>query len=300
MNKTITSFNEFEQFIYTTYSVPGQQIIGINAMYEAIQNHENCTELLDLICNSSPLQLATGTYPIRGIYEVLYDIIRDTIKIPNGDESELWFAISYGGQVKGAVAGESGIEADVEVGDETISLKNYEKTTFDFGSLPTDEVLFMNDFLELAKLLTDSNINKSKGRQQINDVLDRLDTPEMHTDIHHIIQLTAHSDISILKNISKKLQSFYNIGPGFTNSIIHPFCYVIDQMITHKISSVGWWGMIIKSNKTLFLESSHELVPLLLCRNNRLSPAISNFHQNKLFVLGTQLNTRVTKKKTQG
>jgi hypothetical protein len=49
---------------------------------------------------------------------VYYIILsRNTIKIPNGDESELWFAIAFGGLVKGAVAGESGIEADIEVGD---------------------------------------------------------------------------------------------------------------------------------------------------------------------------------------
>jgi len=54
--------------------------------------------------------------------------------------------------------------------------------------------------------------------------------------------------------------------------------------------------MIIKSNETLFLEAADELTPILKCRNDRLSSAIANFHQNKLFVLGSQLNTKVTKK----
>jgi hypothetical protein len=57
--------------------------------------------------------------------------------------------------------------------------------------------------------------------------------------------------------------------------------------------------MIIKGNTTLFLESSDVLAPTLMCQNDRLSPAISNFHQNKLFVRGSQLSTKVTAQKTQ-
>jgi hypothetical protein len=81
--------------------------------------------------------------------------------------------------------------------------------------------------------------------------------------------------------------------------MIHAFCRIVDDMISEKINSVGWWGMIVKGNTTLFLESSAELAPLLMCRNDRLSPAIANFHQNKLFVRGSQLNTKVTAQKTQ-
>ena len=54
--------------------------------------------------------------------------------------------------------------------------------------------------------------------------------------------------------------------------------------------------MIIKSNKTLFLESSADVYQAVRCKNDRLSDAIANFHQNKLFVLGSQLSTKVTKK----
>jgi hypothetical protein len=285
----------FEQYIISKFAVEGQQIIGLPSMYDAIMNHTNAEDLIRLITSPSPLRLATGVVPIRGMYEVLYEIIRETIKIPNGDESELWFAIAYGGLVKGAVAGESGIEADIEVDGETVSLKNYEKTTFDFGSLPSEGVQLLNSFLEMAKLLTGTEINKSKGREQINQVLNFLDNEKTEADIRRIIELGRSTDIPMLQNIATKLQSFYHLDDNL-DTMIHAFCNIVDKMVTHKIKSVGWWGMIIKSNKTLFLESSEELAPLLLCRNDRLSPAIANFHQNKLFVMGSQLNTKVSKK----
>jgi hypothetical protein len=287
----------FEEYIMRKFAVEGQQIIGLPGMYDAIMKHTDSEDLIRLITTPSTLRLATGVVPIRGMYEVLYEIIRETVKIPNGDESELWFAIAYGGQVKGAVAGESGIEADIEVGGETISLKNYEKTTFDFGSLPTDGVQLLNGFLEMAKLLTGTDINKSKGRDQINSVLNFLDNEKTEADIRRIIQMGTETDIPMLQNIATKLQSFYQLDDNL-DTMIHAFCKIVDKMVAHKIKSVGWWGMIIKSNKTLFLESSEELAPLLMCRNDRLSPAIANFHQNKLFVMGSQLNTKVTTKTT--
>jgi hypothetical protein len=286
---------EFESYIKSKFSVEGQEIIGLAGMYNAIIDSPETDQLIQLITGPSQMRLETGVVPIRGIYLTLYRIIKHTIKIPNGDESELWFAIAYGGLVKGAVAGESGIEADIEVGDQTISLKNYEKTTFDFGSLPTEGVQLLNSFLEMAKLLTGQDINKTKGRIDINRVLDFLDNEKTESDIRHIIELGQNSDIELLKNISIKLRSFYTLSDNL-DTMIHAFCNIVDKMVSHKIRSVGWWGMIIKSNETLFLESSAEVEPLLMCRNDRLSPAIANFHQNKLFVIGSQLNTKVTKK----
>lgn len=293
---TITNAIDFETYVLDNYSVKGQTIIGLPGMYDAIMNSNESRDLLDLITTSSRvMELSTGVIPIRGVYGTLYKIIRNTIKIPNGDESELWFAIAFKGLVKGAVAGESGIEADIEVGNQTVSLKNYDKITFDFGSLASEGVQLLNSFLEMAKLLTGQDISKSKGREQINTVLDFLDNEKTEVDIRRIIQLGEESDIPMLRNISNKLQSFYKLDDNL-DTMIHAFCNIVDKMITEKITSVNWWGMIIKSNQTLFLESATELAPTLKCRNDRLSPAIANFHQNKLFVLGSQLNTKVTKK----
>ena len=78
--------------------------------------------------------------------------------------------------------------------------------------------------------------------------------------------------------------------------MINAFCHIVDEVLREKVLSVDWWGMIIKSNQTLFLESADDIYSAVRCKNDRLSPAIANFHQNKLFVLGSQLSTKVTKK----
>ena len=287
----------FEDYILKHYSVPGQQIIGLRSLYDAIDrlDPEISTRVFDLIRLPADLQLKTGVFPIRNEFEALYDVIRQTVKIPNGDESELWFAIVFDGKVVGAVPGESGIEADVIVGTESVSLKNYESTTFDFGSLAPEATQMLNNFLEMAKLLTGQDISKSKGRDQINAVLEFLDNEKVESDIRKLIELGNTSDIDLLRNIGRRLQSFYELDDNL-DTMIHSFCTIIDRMVTEKLNTVGWWGMIVKGNKTLFLESTNDLIPVLTCKNDRLSPAIANFHQNKLFVLGSQLSTKVTKK----
>jgi hypothetical protein len=289
--------DNFEDYILKHYSVPGQKIIGLQSLYDTINRLHPATaiKVFDLIRLPADLQLKTGVFPIRKEFEILYDVIKQTVKIPNGDESELWFAIVFDGKVVGAVPGESGIESDVIVGTQTVSLKNYESTTFDFGSLAPEATQMLNNFLEMAKLLTGQDISKSKGREQINSVLEFLDDEKVESDIRQLIELGNTSDIALLQNIGKRLQSFYDLDDNL-DTMIHSFCTIIDRMVTEKLSTVGWWGMIVKGNKTLFLESSNDLIPVLTCKNDRLSPAIANFHQNKLFVLGSQLSTKVTKK----
>ena len=297
-SETFLDAQEFEQYIMTTYSVQGQQIIGLRGMYDAIQqlNESDKNAVLDIIRKPANLTLRTGVTPIRGSFEILYDIIRDTIKIPNGDESELWFAISYDGRVKGAVAGETGIEADIEVGDQTVSLKNYNKTTFDFGSLDAESTEQLNSFIELAKLLTGQDISKSKGRDQLNNILDMLDDPAVEREIQELIDMRATTHIKMIQRIGDKLNDLLNSADDI-DSIIQSFCRNIDALLSRKINSVGWWGMIIKPNKTMFLESSADLYNVLKCTpNHRLSAGVANFHQNHLFVLGSQMSTQVTTK----
>lgn len=295
-NSFFTNVSEFEQYILTRYAInERQQIIGLKLMYDVIMKSPESDSLFQLITGNSILELKPGVYPIRGIYRSLYEIIETTIKIPNGDWSEFWFAIAFKGKVAGAVAGESGIEADIEVGKETISLKNYEKITFDFGSLPPAGTQLLNEFLEMAKLLTGQDISKSKGRDQINNVLNFLDNETVESQIRQLIKMSEETDIILIQNVGNKLKKLYSLTDNL-DTMIQSFCHIIDGMLREKVTSVGWWGMIIKGNQTLFLETSSDIYQSVRCKNDRLSPAVSSFHQNKLFVLGSQLSTKVTKK----
>ena len=294
-NEFFSNAQEFQSYIMSTFAVEGQQIIGLPSMYDSIMRHSNSAGLIQLITSDTKLELKTGRFPITGVYGDLYNIIKGTVKIPNGDESELQFAITFKGLVKGAVAGETGIEADIQIGRDTVSLKNYAAITFDFGSLPVKGTQLLNEFLEMAKLLTGQEIFKSKGRDQVNNVLNFLDNESTESQIRQLIKMSEETDITLIRNVGERLRKFYSLNDNLDN-MIAAFCHIIDEMLFEKVMSVNWWGMIVKGNQTLFLESAQDVYNATRCKNGRLSPAIANFHQNKLFVLGSQLSTNVTKK----
>ena len=291
---------EFEQYVLTNYAASSsekqQQIIGLQSMYDAIMKSAKSDQLINqLIKGKGMMELHVGSYPIRGIYATLYDIIEHTIKIPNGDASELWFAIAFKGKVAGAIASAGGIETDIEVGGKTVSLKNYSKVTFDFGSLPANGTQLLNEFLDMAKLLTNQDISKSRGARQINTVLDFLDNESVEAQVRQLIQMSETTDIELIRNIGNRLKKFYSLSENL-DKMISAFCHIVDTALNEKIMSVGWWGIIIKPNRTLYLEPASDIYESIRCKNDRLSDAIANFHQNKLFVLGSQLNTKVTTK----
>ena len=123
-----TNAEEFEIFIMAKYAVPGQNIKGLSQLYNevySIDKKNNNNALHQLISNPPKRSITKGAYPILGIEAILYDIIDATIKIDNGHESELWFAIVYSGRVAGAVCtSESCIESDIETDNGSVSLKS--------------------------------------------------------------------------------------------------------------------------------------------------------------------------------
>ena len=98
-------------------------------------------------------------------------------------------------------------------------MKNYEKTTFDFGSLPAAGTQLLNEFLEMAKLLTGQDISKSKGRDQINNVLNFLDNETVESQVRQLIQMSETTDIILIRNVGERLKKFYSLSDNLDKMI---------------------------------------------------------------------------------
>jgi hypothetical protein len=82
------------------------------------------------------------------------------------------------------------------------------------------------------------------------------------------------------------------------SNLVVEFCNEVNRLLQRKIKSADWWGLIIKGNATLFLESADSIYENVKCTSDyRLSSAISNFKGYHLYVHGSQLSTKVTAKK---
>lgn len=293
------SAEAFDAYIRKRYLSENQIVTGLNALYNEIILSDMSNELENLIISETGKSLKAGEYSISGIEGELYDILKRTVKITNGHETELWFAIVFNGVVVGA----KGLTPDVEVGSETISLKDYTETTFDFGTLDDLTSEHLNSFLSLAQLFTSAKLNKSKTRESINAILNELETPEMEAQIKDLLELSKTSKLPVIKNLGVKITSLLNTTNG--NKAIHnlvvKFCNEIDRLLEAKIKDASWWGMIIIKSRKLYLEEASSVYNSLKCTpDHRLSDAISTFKGDHMFVAGSKLGSKVSGKKDKG
>lgn len=285
----INDAQSFEKFIYSEYAMEGQRFLGLPLLYEKIQASPNRNELMSIITDLNKKDLRSGEYPIVGTDAELYQLIKDTVKVPNGHYSELWFAIKFNGEVKGGVAGDS-IVSDIDVGSDGVSLKDYEKiSTVDFGNLTADTAMLLKIAVNSFEMLTGMQINKSMTRDSINAVLDNLDSDELRDDIRSLIQISKDTEIKVIRRFVDKLQRF--MPDGNPERIVENFCSQLNETIRAKLIEVDWWGII--SGGKLYLESSDEMYEALKCKNNRVAPAVSNFKGFHLFVNGNRINAAI-------
>lgn len=290
------SAEAFGGYIRQRYLSENQSIFGLDALYNEIILSDMSSDLERLITSKTNKPLKSGEYSISGIEGELYDILKRTVKIKNGHETELWFAIVF----KGLVVGAKGLTPDVEVGSQTVSLKDYTETTFDFGTLDDLTSEHLNSFLSLAQLFTSAKLNKSKTRESINAILNELETPEMEAQIKDLLELSKTSKMPVIKNFGAKITSLLNTTNG--NKAIHnlvvKFCNEIDRLLEAKIKEASWWGMIIIKSRKLYLEEASSVYNSLKCTpDHRLSDAISTFKGDHMFVAGSQLGSKVSGRK---
>jgi hypothetical protein len=290
-NSYFNNADQFVEFIMSEYAMEGQQFLGLPLLFEKINKSPNKDKIFSLITDLDKKPLKSGDYKIQGTDAELYQLISDTIKVPNGHYSELWFAIKFNGEVKGGVAGDS-IVSDIDVGADGVSLKDYNKiSTVDFGNLTADTALLLKIAVNSFEMLTGMQINKSMTRDSINAVLDNLDSEELRTDIRGLIQISKDTEIKVIRRFVDKLQRF--MPDGNPERIVENFCEQLNETIKSKLSdgNVKWWGII--SGGTLHLKTSNEVYQALKCQNNRISSAVSNFKGFHLFVNGNRINAIV-------
>jgi hypothetical protein len=285
----------FSNFIRERYLSEGQSISGLDAFYKAVMLSKDSNKLKELIESTETNKtLQQGEYPIAGTEAELYDILKQTVKIPNGQETELWVAIVF----KGLVVGAAGLTPDVDVDGQTISLKDYGRNVFDFGSLDPETIKYLNKFISLAHLLTDVEINASITAPSINAVLDKLETDAIQNQIKDLLELSKVSKIPVIDKLASQIKSLLNTTnpeKGVHNLVVS-FCNDIDRLLEMKIKGANWWGMVL--NKKLYLESSESVFNSIKCTpGHRLSKAITQFKSNHIYVNGLYLGSKISTKK---
>jgi len=293
---------EFENII-DSYKVQGQEIRGIDLLYTAIitlseKDQEAIKNLLD--SDIPALELQSTRYQISGILLTLYNIIMKTIKVTNGEPSELWFSIIFKGKVAGAIGKNDDIETDVVImqNGDRVSLKNYKKTTFDLGTLPTEASQYLKKFESLAALLTGRDpYSGSMSRNDVNEALKLLNSESIQSDIDQFLRL--NSDVQLIIDLQERIKGILYKALQIDDmdsidNITKRFCLQVESFIESKLNLVEWWAFIIKEKNIIYLRDVPSvMVAMRHIQDDNgdylLGPGIENFKGGKLFIKGTQI-----------
>jgi hypothetical protein len=279
----------FENFVKSKYLEEKQEISGLDSLYEAIQKSPEKNELFSIIQSSGNRSLKPGKSPIQSVEGTLFNLIKSSIKMINGEPSELWFAIMYGGKAKGGVATENDIESDVIVGNDGVSIKNYTQIySLDFGSLPADELKQLKQIINLLVVLTGVEFTAGLGRDSINNLLIQLKDPSFQEDLRGILRIGADTQIKALQNMYDAIVKY--VPNGDVEKLVDEFIdgiNGINEIIAKKITKVQWWAIINKG--ILYLEPSDVIASRLYSKDGQLSPVFGQIKGNNLFVNGNRL-----------
>jgi len=278
----------FEDFVKSKYLEEKQEIKYLDLLYNAIQKSPEKEKLFSLIQSSGNRSLVPGKSPIQSVEGTLFNLIMASIDMTNGEPSELWFAIMYGGKAKGGVATKSDIESDVIVGNNGVSLKNYEKIySLDFGSLPADELKQLKQIINLLIVLTGVEFTAGLTRDSINNLLIQLKDPLFQKDLRGILRIGADTQIKALQNMYDTIVKY--VPNGDVEKLVDKFIEGINETIAKKITKVKWWAVINKDKGILYLEPSDVIASRLYSKDGQLPPVFGQIKGNNLFVNGNKL-----------
>ena len=279
----------FENFVKAKYLEKDQKISGLDSLYNAIQKSPKKNELFSLIQSSGNRPLKPSKSSIQSIEGDLFDLIVSSIKMKNGEPSELWFAIMYNGKAKGGVAKGGDIESDVDVDGTGVSIKNYTSiSNLDFGSLPAKELKQLKQIINLLVVLTGVEFTAGIGRDSLNNLLKILKSPSFQEDVREILRIGADTQIKALQNMYAAIVKY--VPNGDVEKLVDEFIdgeYGINKLIADKITKVQWWAIINKG--ILYLEPSDAIASRLRSEEGQLSPVFAQIKGNNLFVNGNRL-----------
>ena len=275
-----------------TYLEVGQSITGYDNLYSKLIEKQ---VLFDLFMNGGGKELKDCTYDLCADSKELLELIIQTIRVTNGEPSELWFAIMYGGLLKGGVVGDTGIVSDIDVDGHGVSLKNYGKTStsIDFGTLsPTASKIFYR-ILRLFMVISNKDVNATCTRTDLNRLLCWFDDQDNITDLEKFIEVCKDSDINILCNMLSEIERILD-GESI-DQLTRKFVEVVNDMIADKLNKVSWWAIILNKSQ-IHIHSSKTLISKFNSGGNRLSEMISNFKGGHLFVKRSSIDSIILNK----
>ena len=289
LNESIElSPKNFETFIRINYISPGQTVIGLDSLWEAIKKDPKQKELFEFIEEENHNKsLESEVDKMNDIEKTLFNLIKRTISITNGNNSELWFAIVYDGKVVGGKRNEETGDAttDVIVKGNTVSLKNYTTSVIDLGTLPNAGLL--TQLIYLYKTITDIEPDPNLNSSTLNNILRSINNIEFEDELKKFLEIPDLKKNKIGLSFINKFQT--NLEEAETTA--EKFINQLNITVLKKVNKVNYWALI--EDDTVYIKNSNKLIeklkstlesiasPIVSLKNNHINVSKNEFFKDK-------------------
>lgn len=292
----------FESYIQMYYVHPQQKIYNITSMYDSINKYTEPTR--SSIFELCSRDRCSDTFMSRDMTDIemhLYDASQ-TIKISNGDPSEIWCSIIYNGILESSVSNgnKSGVTTDVSVGSQRLSIKSHKSRKSSHINLGrfqkvSERAVDEDNLYQIIDLLRDisgqrPSINKSTGketaglgREDLNRVLDRVESTKVTEQVREILQI--ETSVSVFQRIQEQIRSLTN---QYSMSLSEGFCRVMDTSMYRHTHAVDRWILLDSycSPYHIWTIDSDTLYERAKCTTeHRLSNCIASLDGGYLWIL---------------
>lgn len=294
----MNSSEEFTKFIYENYVYLGETVKNLDQLYGAIRTlpKEAYSAIVKLVGGKARRKLSYGTYMIGKYEYLLLEMIHKYVRLQNGYQTELWFAMLHDGKVKATSSNDGdGINSDIVKQNIGISLKNADAArVVNFGKLPKELALQVHTLVSIFTALMDQQVDTS--RESLNDLFIRISDPSTIEDIQNLIAQSKDTKVGSISKLGQKLEKILNGAPP--DQFISSFCAMIDSHIAHKLMEVDYWGSI--SGRKVILQPSKDIYSNIKCQDNKISDAIISFDNYHLWVDSRKLYKDEDLEKSEG
>lgn len=277
---------ELGNFIVSKYTDGSVRIEGFRELFGQIKKlpSNRLQNVTKLIYENTNRKISGGSFKMGDNERLLRSILNKNLRFDNSTSDDLFVAIIYNGQIKGAPKRDTGIYSTIDIdGSAGIKLRRFKNLkSIDFGVLPPETSELLDGIISVYRLVNNKDISGTVTSFEINEALKLIQKPEIASEIETLLQSQQTSSIKAIKILGQRINTMLDATP--IGEIASRFIKSVDGVLRNKLQSVSHWVTVGK--RMVFIETSVDIYNLVKPndRENTLSTSILNLKDKRIIV----------------
>lgn len=287
----LDSVQQFSDIINKRYITPGLEIQGVQELYnklvalpDELKNH-----MRRLIGKKTNRDIYNGTFKMGQYEKLLYDLITETIVLPNIKPSVFWFTVILDGKVKPQPVDDTAPVGNINTDNSNIQLQSFNDKAVSFGVITPELASILTILVNLGEVI-DGQKTEELTKANINDLLNKVSDPANQDELAQFLNLSNTTKLASLKSLSTNIKTA--LENHSIDTINVKFCTLLDQFISTVLTSIAYWATV--RGDMVYITPGNSIFPSLNCtREYKLGGGIFKIENNILYVVGDAIDQKL-------